>query len=111
MNRQRRADFWRRLTRAPLRRCPVKDRVKRRFWVAQRFSAAIGVFLPGVAAKRRQNAAHGVSRGLEGGRKGAPPGGKILQQEFAGPKNGLRAFCRPPWAWALTSPAPRPHPG
>src|SRR5256886_11793349 len=107
MNRQRRADFWRRLTRAPLRRCPVKDRVKRRFWVAQRFSAAIGVFLPGVAAKRRQNAAHGVSRGLEAGRKRAPQGRKILQQISAGPKYGLRAFCRPAGAWSSTSLDPR----
>src|SRR5207244_10440176 len=86
-----------------MRRIPVKDRVKRRFWLAQRFSAAIGVFLPGVAAKRRQNAAHGVSRGLEAGRKRAPQGGKILQQISAGPKYGLREFCRLAGGWSYIS--------
>ena len=75
--------------------------------MALRFSAAIGVFLPGVAAKRRQNAAHGVSRGLEAGRKRAPQGRKILQQISAGPKYGLRAFCRPAGAWSSTSLDPR----
>src|SRR5438132_7100314 len=64
-------------------------------WVARAFSTGMRVFLlckalgnaagngetattsAKAAAKRRQNAAHGVSRGLEAGRKRAPQGRKI----------------------------------
>src|SRR5256884_255309 len=94
-------------------------------WVARAFSTGMRVFLlckalgnaagngetattsAKAAAKRRQNAAHGVSRGLEAGRKRAPQGRKILQQISAGPKYGLRAFCRPAGAWSSTSLDPR----
>src|SRR5947199_7299364 len=94
-------------------------------WVARAFSPGMRVFLfckafgnaagngetattsAKAAAKRRQNAAHGVSRGLEAGRKRAPQGRKILQQISAGPKYGLRAFCRPAGAWSSTSLDPR----
>ena len=90
-----------------------EDHVEMRPWVARAFSPGMRVFLfckafgnaagngetattsAKAAAKRRQNAAHGVSRGSATAKYSAAQRRKVLQQISAGPNHGLRAFCRP----------------
>ena len=102
-----------------------EDHVEMRPWVARAFSPGMRVFLfckafgnaagngetattsAKAAAKRRQNAAHGVSRGSATAKYSAAQRRKVLQQISAGPNHGLRAFCRPAGAWSSTSLDPR----